>query len=376
MPTILHVVHSVEPGGTERMLCRLVSALDGVEANHIICSLRDPRPFGGTLGDGLEIISLSAKGRDRFLYRRLGKLIRDRGVDLVHARNWGTWTDATLACRSLHNVQLLLGFHGLQNGQSFTTFQRLRAKLLNMDALAATAVSNAARDVLVDGLGFNRRNVRVIHNGVNSRQFAPASDQTRIVARHRLKLRGDRFIIGSVANFFERVKGHDVLLRAFARIVTAHPNAHLILVGYGPLESELRSQVKDLGLCDRVTFTGRVERVERILPAFDVFVCSSHSEGLSNAVLEAMAVSLPCVVTDVSDHRQMFDSIDPDLIIPPNDDAQMATSISRLMNDPNKRSAAGLAARSLVETEFTFDACSASYARMYDQLLTCSAVPA
>ncbi|MEZ6085275.1 MAG: glycosyltransferase [Phycisphaerae bacterium] len=368
-PQILHVAHSLEPGGTERMLCRLVEALDGDGADHHICSLRDPRPFEGTLGENLSVFSLSAGDRDRFLYRKLSDAIRQRHIDIVHARNWGTWTDAALACRSLPNVQLILGFHGLQNGQAFSTLQRIRAKLLGLSSLPATTVSNAARNVLTESLGFDSATINVIPNGVDGTRFAPRTAESWRAARTRFNLSGTDLVIGSVANFFEWVKGLDVLISSFAEIAASNADARLVLVGYGPLESEIRSQIDRLNLTERVMLTGRVERVEEVLPAFDVFVCSSRSEGLSNAVLEAMATGLACVVTDVSDHREMFERIDPESIVPPEDAKRLAAAILRLLNKPGQRNDNGVASRLLVERKFDFATCTNTYKALYDQLL-------
>ncbi|GJM24716.1 MAG: hypothetical protein DHS20C16_11310 [Phycisphaerae bacterium] len=352
------------------MLCRLVEALDGDGADHHICSLRDPRPFEGTLGENLSVFSLSARNRDRFLYRRLARVIQERNINIVHARNWGTWTDAALACRSLREVQLVLGFHGLQNGRTFSTFQRIRAKLLNLASHPATAVSYAARDLLENSLGFQRSKINVIRNGVDGVRFSSTSKHSRCAARKRLGVADSVSVVGSVANFFERVKGLDVLIESFARIAASRSDAHMVLVGYGPLESEIQTQIKRLNLVNRVTLAGRVGRVEEVLPAFDLFACSSRSEGLSNAVLEAMATGLPCVVTDVSDHREMFEKIDPELIVPPDDESRLAAAILRLLDHPDKRIDAGRASRLLVERRFDFAACVRDYREMYEELLS------
>lgn len=351
------------------MLCRLVEKLDGDGADHHICSLRDPRPFEGTLGDNLKVFSLSARNRDRFLYRRLAAAIRQRKINIVHARNWGTWTDAALACRSFSDVQLVLSFHGLQNGQSFTTLQRIRSKLLGLAAYPATAVSHAARDLLTSTLGFTASRINVIPNGVDCSRFAPRSDQSWRSARARLNLTGAELVVGSVANFFERVKGLDVLIDSFGEVAAKEPDARLVLVGYGPLETEIRSQIGRLNLTNRVTLTGRVERVEDVLPAFDVFVCSSRSEGLSNAVLEAMASGLASVVTDVSDHRKMFENIDAESIVPPEDASRLAAAILRLLNRPGLRNDIGSASRALVQRRFDFATCVDGYKTLYADMV-------
>ena len=363
-PAVMHVVHSVEPGGTERVLHRLVRALGASERRHVVCALRDPRPFGGGFGEDLEWISLGAGRRDRFLFLKLARAIRRYGAGIIHARNWGTWTDATLAARLVPGVRLILGFHGLQDGRHFTAGQQRRARWLGMDRQMVTTVSEAARDQVVGDLGFQPQRIRVIPNGVDLHRFTPATAKRRTRARAHLGLADDHLLIGSVANFFETVKGQPLLVDAFAKLVLANQRAKLVLVGYGPLEGSVRAHVARAGLEGRVTFTGQLENVPEILPAFDVFVCSSYSEGMSNAVLEAMATALPCVVTDVADHRHMFRQVDPDLVVPCGDAQSLATELVRLATDAGRRAAVGARARALIEQRYSFERTVDGYRRV------------
>ena len=375
-PVVLHVVHSVEPGGTERVLCRLARVLSGTDARHVVCSLRNPRPFGGVLGDDLEVISLHADRRDRLLFVKLAGVIRRWKAGVVHARNWGTWTDAALATRLVPGTRLVCGFHGLQNGLSFTAAQRRRARWLGLPSRTATAVSNAARDLLIRDMGWRADRIQVIRNGVDLDRFTPTTPPRRARARAQLGLEQDDLVIGSVANFFENVKGHAVLIDAFARLAQADGHARLLLVGYGPLEPSLRAHATRRGVRDQVIFTGRREDVPEILPALDVFVCSSHSEGMSNAVLEAMATALPCVVTDVSDHRRMFAQVDPDLVVPPGDAGALAGRLSVLAADAQARGRLGQSSRAVVEQGYSFDRTVAGYRRLYREMSSERRAPA
>ncbi len=379
-PRVLHVVHSVEPGGTERVLCRLVRAMQGRGGTHLLCGLKEPRPFSGPFAADLEAVSLQAGECDRLLFRKLARLIRTQNVDIVHARNWGTWTDAALASMLVRKVRLVLGFHGLQDRSSFTAADRRRATFLRLSRFCATAVSQAAKEKLVNELGFDRRSVFVTPNGVDTEKFVPVTAIGRQSARHRLGLRQDAFVVGSVANFFERVKGHAVLLESFSRFVAQHSDAFLLLVGYGPLEEEIRARVERLGLKDRVVFAGRVEDVQALLPAMDVFVCSSHSEGMCNAVLEAMASALPCVVTDVANHREMFSEIASELIVPVGDCDGISEQLHNLAMNTVRRADIGRLSRALVERDYTFERTVQSYSSVYSNVMrgqrTCSSAVA
>ena len=101
-------------------------------------------------------------------------------------------------------------------------------------------------------------------------------------------------------------KGVDVLLRAWADVVKHEKGLQLVIIGYGPLESELKYLSQSLGITPPVEFTGRVENVEAYLKNAELFVLPSRSEGLSNALLEAMSYGIPCIATDVGGNGEVL----------------------------------------------------------------------
>ena len=223
---------------------------------------------------------------------RLAKVIRETGSNMVHARNWGTWTDTVLACRMVSDAKPVLGFHGLQNRGGFNWRQRVRACLLRMNKHVFTAVSEASGRFLVENVNCKPENVHVLPNGVDSMRFTLSRDN-RSKARDRYGLGDDDYVIGNVGNFFSAVKGHKTLVKAFALVAPEITKAKLLLVGFGPLQKDILELVRFYELEASVVFADGVEDVSEVLPAMDVYVCPSDSEGMSNAVLEAMACSLP-----------------------------------------------------------------------------------
>ena len=368
-PCVLHVVHSVEPGGTERMLCRIVRALGQDDVRHVVCSLRHSRPFHGVLDHGIEAVSLGARGNARATFLRLAAVAWRLKADIIHSRNWGTWTDAVLAADILPRTRLVLGFHGLQHGSRFSAVQRRRARWLGMQQRAFTAVSQEAKHILHAGLGVSKDRIRVISNGVDVDRFRPSTAGQRAAARQCLGLCEQDVVIGCVANLFKEVKGHAVLVDAFARVVGQRPRAKLMLVGYGPLDAAIRRQAGERGILDRIIFTGQREDVASLLSAMDVYACPSFSEGMSNALLEAMATGLPCVVTDVSDHRVMFDRIDPRTIVPAGDCHALSSRLIELADSREKRARVGALSRKVVEQSYRFDQTVAGYRRLYEEQL-------
>jgi len=120
------------------------------------------------------------------------------------------------------------------------------------------------------------------------------------------------------------------LLKAFAKVELN--KVVLIVIGEGPLLHSLQTLAKQLELKEKVIFTGWREDVLDFLPGCDLFVFPSHLEGLSNSILEAMACGLPCLVSDVSENREIISR--PEQHFPPNDPGVLAEKINQLMHDP------------------------------------------
>lgn len=150
-------------------------------------------------------------------------------------------------------------------------------------------------------------------------------------------------------------KNHDLLLRAFATVVEAQPDWHLVLVGDGPLRSEIQRTARRLGIEDRVHLMGVIQEVYHVLRQAELFVLPSRYEGFPNALAEAMAVGLPVIATDCeTGPRELIrDGVDG-LLVPNNDVAALAAALSRLINAPGERARLSSRAPEVVE-RFSFD---------------------
>jgi len=151
-------------------------------------------------------------------------------------------------------------------------------------------------------------------------------------------------IVGHVGNF-RTLKGHRILLEAAVIVRREFPEARFVLLGQGPVEAEIRHHAQQLGLNGSVVFAGWREDAPRVVGAFDVFVLPSIYEGLSIALLEAMAQGKPSVVSRVGGLPELIDHEHQGLLVEPGDPAELAQAILRLLRDPQLRSRLGVAAR-------------------------------
>ena len=138
-------------------------------------------------------------------------------------------------------------------------------------------------------------NHQLIHNAINVGDFL-FNEQTRTAIRREYGL-GDKFVIGNVGRMMPQ-KNQKKLLEVFAEVHRQNPTAHLVIIGSGELEPNLREYTKELGITDSVTFTGVLSNVNEWYSVFDVFVMTSLYEGLPVVTIEAQAADLPCVLSD------------------------------------------------------------------------------
>jgi glycosyltransferase involved in cell wall biosynthesis len=227
------------------------------------------------------------------------------------------------------------------------------------------AVADAQRDSIIRRHRVPADRIATIVNGVRPRPVlgSSASMQKRVEFGYA----PDDIVVGSIAVLSEQ-KGVTFLLRAFRRLVDEGSQAKFLIVGGGTLEKTLRNEAQELGLGDRVQFTGWREDAGELMTMLDVFVMSSLWEAMPMALLEAMAMSRAIVVTDVGDNRQIVDGGQCGILVPPGDPAALATAISRLVADPHLRCSLGEAARSQLHERYTVDRMVTAYEDLYAEL--------
>jgi len=146
-------------------------------------------------------------------------------------------------------------------------------------------------------------NAIILKNGIDVEKFK-FSPSIRSQVRNQLQIDDETFVIGHVGRFYE-TKNHSFLIDIFANVIRYQSNSKLILAGDGPLRKKIEGKVEELGLVDKVIFTGVYDKINELLQSFDIFVFPSIFEGFGIAVLEAQGSGLPCIISDT-----MSDEVD------------------------------------------------------------------
>lgn len=217
-------------------------------------------------------------------------------------------------------------------------------------------VSEAVQsDLLSHGVPPDR--LELCYNGVDLSGLRSTVDRTTL--RTRLGVGPDELVVGAVSRLVP-LKGLTYLLDAIPSVTTAFDNARFVLVGDGPEQEALQRQARELGIWDRITFTGFREDVGDLLSAMDLFVTPTLAEGCPLSVMEAMSLAVPVVASGVGGIPEVLHQGAAGVLVPPRDTEALVVAIGDLLRDAPRRARLGEAGRARVRERFTVE-------RMMDQ---------
>ncbi len=227
---------------------------------------------------------------------------------------------------------------------------------------AVFAVSEQVRRHCTEVDHIDPARVLTVYNGLNLSDWDVASRPTS--ARNAPH-------VTTVGNI-RRVKGHDIFIKAAASIVPRFPHAVFSVAGE-VLEpgyfAELQTLIADLGLSKHFHFTGRAKNLKEHLAGADIFVLPSRSEGFSNALIEAMAASLPIVATSVGGNSEaVIDGVNG-FVVTPEDPTALSEAVTELLIHPDRAKAMGLAGKAIATEKFTTDAMMGRITEVYGDLI-------
>ncbi len=361
-------------GGSERFLRNLVGRLPPERYAITVVQLGADNAPGETTHVTEAGTSL------RVLNHPIGPIYGLRGLRAIRALRARLRLESFDIIQSQHEksdlINLLLGPREMavrlsnRRDMGFLKSRRLRHvfRLVNHRYHSVIAPAHEILAALAEHEGLPASRMLWIANGVDTDRFSPAQAPRRQALRQALGLARDEVAFGCVASLYP-VKNHAMLIDAFARVHAVDPRARLLLVGAGALAGELVAQAQALGLGDAVRFLGNRSDIHQILPALDAAVLASRSEGMSNAILEAMACGLPLVATAVGGNLQLVRDGETGFLVPSGDAAAMGDAMHRLVREPLLRASLGNAGRRRIESEFSLSGMVDAYDRLYRRLV-------
>jgi glycosyltransferase involved in cell wall biosynthesis len=364
---ILLLIKGLGRGGAEQILASSIPYLDRERFDHEVAYLL---PWKDALvkeiaDHGVPVHCLGG-GRGFGWIPRLRALARERGIDLIHAQSPVAAAGARLAFpgrrrpRSVyteHNVWER--YHSATYWANLTTFPRND----HVFAVSEHVRRSIAYPAPLRGLPMPPVETR--YHGIDVEAVRGWAHVDGV--RDELGIPPEAPVVGTVAN----LKGHkrlDRLLRAAAIVRRSHPDVRFVLVGSGPREADLRRLATKLHLDGTVSFLGFREDAQRVTASFDVFALSSEHEGLSIALIEALALGRPAVVPDVGGLGEVVRHDREGLLVPAGDEGALAAAIVRLLGDGDLRRRLGATGRVRAE-DFDIRVAVARIEAVYGELL-------
>lgn len=291
---------------------------------------------------------------------RLASAMKRRKCRLVHFHDAHSITvgsaAASLAKVPLRIISRRVDFQLKSNYLS-------RAKYMkHIDAIIA--VSEGVKNILIDG-GINPGIIRVVPDGIDFTPYNRAVSSDYL--RREISCSPDDFLVGIVAHLADH-KGHKYLIQATKLLKEVAPKIKVIIVGEGPLKMELNRQVKEIDVEDMVFFLGFRKDVPQILASLDLFVLSSHLEGMGSILMDAMACRLPVVATKVGGIPEVVIQGETGLLVPPRRPSALAKSILKLYNDRALASRLGERGYEVVHQKFSAESMADKIINVYDTI--------
>jgi glycosyltransferase involved in cell wall biosynthesis len=366
---ILHILNSLGVGGMENGLVNILNNLPGDRFSHIICLVSGSGPMEKRFDSEHCFISMNNNGRDLFFFLKLQRVIKKHQPDIIHVRGWPALLDTVLAAKLfLFKGELIFSHHG----RSFWEYStRLPGKTIFLRTVLLKIVdriitlNSFMRDELVQYYQAETDNIEIIANGVDLSRFSAypeMEERKRKEIRAEFGVSENDFILGTVGSL-SRIKNIDFLLFCMPGLSRKNPRVKLIIAGQGGEEKNLITRAEELKITEQVIFLGERTDIPRVLSSFDCYVQSSNYEGFSNTILEAIALGLPVICSDIPGNRSSFDIPAVSFFEPEDDKAFKKLVENELINPQRKELPA--TRKKLLET-YSIEKMARAYERLYE----------
>jgi glycosyltransferase involved in cell wall biosynthesis len=382
----MQIILTLERAGAQEVVRTLVDYLQTMGCSLTVCAFRD-----GPMREEIENLGVKVEILERPRYsvvwlplfliemwrirRELARLVKKYNVEVAQTHLLEVLDFLVLTLRydtplrvvlwTIQNVEFLpIMKHRLLESKRrlYRWLYRLTAGLVD----GFIVVSDQVREALLRQVGPIENKIITIPNAVDVRRYERPGDRETLC--RELGIETNSHLVATAGRLTEQ-KGHRYLIEAATDVVSSYPDTHFLFAGVGELAEGLRAQAQKAGLSENVHFLGIRSDIPDLLAAIDVFVLPSLWEGLSLALLEAMAAGKPIVATAVSGTTQAMIPGQTGLVVPPRDGRALAEAILEFLSDPAQAQAMGQAAQKHVISNFSAQKQAEEHLALYRRLL-------
>ncbi len=369
---VLHVITTINRGGAENHLKDLISKQVEYGGFEVSCAyLKGDGYWSGMLKDlGCDVHAL---GMDRYGQLgpawRLHKLIKAFAPDVIHAHLAPAELYTRLALLGDNRTPMVISRHNHNRFYGGFGAERVERWVVSR-AQRFIGISESVRRHFSKCIPEISARFEVVPYGIDTVPVASVSRSQALQLRSEWGVGVDAVLFGTVARLVP-VKALHTLLEGYAALRTQSPslNIKLVLVGAGPLESDLKARAASLGLGDSVIWAGFRQDIPVVMNALDIFVLTSLSEGFGLVLLEAMSASKPVISTNVSALPEIVLEGKTGMMVPPENPVALAGAMQVLAQDADMRERFGKAGFERAVSNFSLDAMLRDTIKIYEQVL-------
>ncbi len=366
MKTILHTIDTTGPGGAETVFIDLATRLPNDRYRSVVVIRGKGWVYDELRRRGVEPVLLDCKGSFNVSYLKgLCRIIREQQVDVIQSHLLGANVYCSIA-GIVTGRPVVATFHGEVDIGDRERFKRLKFAAIAKGARHVVAVTDSLRDDIDARTLLSASNIRVIYNGINTRDFMlPAGNSLH----RRYGWDEDCLVIGSLGNI-RPAKGYNVLLRAARQIIDRNDKCRFVIAGEARQDSALLAELlalrKQLGLDEYVRFLGFTDNAAQFLADIDIFLSSSISEGLPLSAIQAMVAGAPIVATRCGGYQGLIDDGKTGLLVEVNNPGAIHEAVEKLAASPDMRKSITERARQYAVARYDNAVMLDSYRRLYD----------
>jgi len=363
---VAHFVTSLEMGGVTSLVKLLAAGLPQEKYKVFICALSDDNNKGAKQRNGdIQYVIIRSNGLNNIsIIFKIIRFLKDNEIEIVHTHpGFLSRFAATLA-----KVPVIVStWHG--------TLPRSRVRLRFFDRYLANrtsmfvANSYFTKNENSAALGLSERHSQVIYNGIDLDRFGYRDEERGRQARRELGIPLEATVVSATGRLHPD-KGHDVLIAAANLVVKTEPKVYFVVAGDGKWREMLETTAARMGINNHVRIIGAVDDVRPLLWASNLFVQpSSRREGFGLSLVEAMAVGLPVVGSDLGGIPEIIEAEVNGLLAPPGNSSMLASQIIRLIKDPELSAKLGRNGQCTVSEKFVARRMVRQYMDLYMELL-------
>ncbi|MDZ7859583.1 MAG: glycosyltransferase [Candidatus Krumholzibacteriota bacterium] len=358
---ILYIIDGLEAGGKERRLVQLLKGLNNKEISTKVILLTNIVHYKEVLNLNTEVIILKRKTKkDPLIFYKLYRICKKWNPDIIHA--WGSMPVIYASpAAKIQKIKLINAM--IANAPKKLNRKQYFRSLISFP-FSNIIQSNSFAGLISYNVPENKGNV--IHNGFDFERIKDLKDKNRI--KQELNI-DTKYIVGMVASLYYH-KDYESLILAAKRVLKQRNDVTFICIGEGPKLEQIKKMAKGM---KRIIFTGKRNDVESIVNTFDIGTLLTNlekiGEGISNSIMEYMALAKPVIATDGGGTRELVEDNVTGFLIPHESPELLAEKINSLLSDENLRKIMGSKGKEKIQKEFHIDKMVNEHISLYNKLL-------